>query len=358
MYKCFNYLVVIKVTSLRWLKSIRTMSVNTVKIVTKAEKAGKAAKAVEKKAAEDAEAATNSVPLVADIEHFFKTSTRNENDKVNKIRERILPYIHDPPSSFLDDPVYGNSWKEVRDEFKHYYQTKLPHEPYTSITSRVKAKRNNYDLIVQYYNDDKQVTTTKAEFKYNCDKIAKAPQFMSLYVNNKQYDLISEKNYHEFYYDNHLDKYIATDTGITEAKPSKADYLRLCCGENYTCHPFFKQLYDRDTIACNKKAKDAIVNESIKAYLNTYGASINVDLLAQAIREKQTDKHFALWCKGKLHYDCFHADEMSGLHYKGVKNNNTLVVDAGKGCTYTLLLRWKNHIGILGPAWQIGFKRV
>ena len=109
--------------------------------------------------------------------------------------------------------------------------------------------------------------------------------------------------------------------------------------------------------AVSKPAKDAVVNKSITDYLNVYGPTLNIPALTQKFRDTQTNKHFALWSDGTFHYDRITDNEMSNLTIKECRKGNCLVICAGNACTYEMLLRWRNHKGILNPAWQISMKR-
>jgi predicted secreted protein len=50
---------------------------------------------------------------------------------------------------------------------------------------------------------------------------------------------------------------------------------------------------------------------------------------------------------------------MSDIKFHSIKNGNTIVLQsaANPSTTFHLLLRWRNHKGILNPAWQISLKR-
>ena len=50
---------------------------------------------------------------VSDITTFFSTSTRNENDATNKVREKVLKLICNPPKDYLENVEFGNSWRIV-----------------------------------------------------------------------------------------------------------------------------------------------------------------------------------------------------------------------------------------------------
>jgi hypothetical protein len=59
-----------------------------------------------------------------------------------------------------------------------------------------------------------------------------------------------------------------------------------------------------------------------------------------------------MWKSGKFTTDKISVGNI--LEYKGIKNENTIVVDdLEQKQEYHLLLRWKNHKGVLNPAWQI-----
>jgi hypothetical protein len=63
-----------------------------------------------------------------------------------------------------------------------------------------------------------------------------------------------------------------------------------------------------------------------------------------------------MWKSGKFSNDRISIGTQ--LEYKGIKNNNTIVVeDVERLQEYHLLLRWKNHKGVLNPAWQISLHK-
>ncbi len=109
------------------------------------------------------------------------------------------------------------------------------------------------------------------------------------------------------------------------------------------CHPFFKN------------EKDSVVNTSITDYLEKYGESININAFIEKVSESQTNKLYLLWDK-KFSSDQFTEEEISQIKYHGIKNGNVIQLKSGN-TIYDLLLRWRNHKGILNPAWQISMKR-
>ena len=344
-----------------------TMSTVAAKDVAKEAKAVAKAAAKEAKAvAKEAKAATDEIllkkvqvtkeitrPVIAsDITFFSAKACRATNDAMNKNRERVLECSLNP--EFTTDPEYGESWKRLSEVFNNFLK-KLCDKPYTAISMKRKGGRGcHYDADIIYSDESgNTVATEKLEFKYGASTIDNIPQFLSLQAHNQT--VITGPSYDGYYYDNFIDKYIGTDDGITEEKPPREQYLTLVRGTTYDVHPFFAQIKARENT--NKAAKNKVVNDSIKAYLESHIHLVNIPSLIAKFRESQNGKHFALWFNSAFHYDRITDAEMSDLQDPVIRCNNTIVLRAGNVCIYKLLLRWRNHKGILNPAWQISMKR-
>ena len=300
------------------------------------------------------EAATRHL-IPSDIVIFSAKASRATNDAINKLREKILLSALNSPAEFASDSVHGAAWKNLSDKFNIYLK-KLCAEPYASVTMALKAGRgHHYDADITYHNTEgKAITTQKLEFKYGASTIGKLPQFLSLQACNPV--VIAGTTYDNYYYTHYINKYIATDAGLTTPTPDKADYLTLVKNTKESCHPFFTQLKSREST--NKTAKNEVVNESIAAYLEAYVGNIDISSLTTKFRETQIGKHYALWSGDAFHYDCISDAELTGLEFDSIsKSGNTIVLRAGTLCKYKLLLRWRNHKGILNPAWQIAMQR-
>ena len=291
---------------------------------------------------------------VSDITTFFSTSTRNDNDATNKVREKVLKLICDPPKEYLDHAEFGNSWRIVHEAWndalkKIAQETSVP--IYTSTQIKVRGGRKfNYDADVMYYNGTTLVANRKIEFKNGGSNIGDLPQFLSLQA---KIGLFSE-TYDKFWYENYLDKYIACDASITEAKPSLQVYLKNVGSTKYTITPFFAQLKTRELFF--QKEKNEVVNMSITDYLTKYGKQLDIKSFSEKVKATQTEKIYLLWCDGKFCTDKLSEAEMSDITYHSIKNGNVLELKSGN-TIYGLLLRWRNHKGILNPAWQISLKR-
>lgn len=290
-----------------------------------------------------------------DILCFFITSQRDKNDATNKIRENILPLLS--RSQFIEDEKYGKYWKLVSYEWactldKIALLTEIPE--YTSVTIGLLGGRNhNHDANVNYYNEKKQIVgTRKVEFKNGCSDISKLPQFLSIPA---KIDLFP-KSYPEYWYDNFIDKYIECDPAITEEKPQLDVYLKNVCCTDCNVSPFFYQLKNRETFF--KEEKNTVVNDSIRDYLTMYGKDLNIDVFSEKLKVSQADKIFVMWSKQSHRFciDMFLESEKNNITYHSIKNNNVIQLQSGT-TMYSLLLRWKNHKGILNPAWQISMTR-
>lgn len=292
---------------------------------------------------------------VSDIQTFFQQSSRDENDATNKIREKVLEILSNPPADYFQHPEFGHSWRTVSDAWTRVLQkvaekTDIPE--YTTTEIKLKGGRcYNYDADVIYKHGVTVVAIRKIEFKNGGTNIGALPQFLSLQAKVALFPV----TYDVFYYEHYLDRYLACDKGLTEPKPTLATYCKHVTSTKYTITPFFAQLKSRELFFQNEK--NAVVNASITDYLTRYGSQINHELFSEKVRATQTDKVYLLWSNGSFHIDSVTQEEMTGLTFHGIRNGNVLELKSGK-TIYGLLLRWRNHKGILNPAWQISMKRL
>ena len=291
-----------------------------------------------------------------EIDTFYKKSSRAQNGAANKTRETIIHYIQSVPDEYKTDPVYGEKWTSLCEAWDKTVtelvtRTGVP-KIYTSMKIQYLAGLgNHHDFELLFYTGETEVAVRKIEFKYGAKNISKLPQFLSLRMNGAFFG--EAPTYDMFYYDNYLDKYVACDDGITEPKPSRDKYRTCMTKIKYDCDPFIQQLYDREVHHKNEKAD--VVNESIRDYLEKYGSHLQIEQFIGKRNESQEDKWYILWMDGAFHID--HLQHSAELAYSGVKGGNTIQLVEQGGC-YNLLLRWRNHKGILGPAWQVRYERI
>ena len=257
-------------------------------------------------------------------------------------------------SEYLEHSVHGPSWKTVHEQWKVALAIVAKNtavRTYTSTSVVMKAGRKyNYDADVTYHNEGTVVATRKIEFKYGAANICELPQILSLQAKMNLF----ENTYDVFYYKHYIDKYLACDSELsTVEKPSLDVYLKHVTRTTYSTTPFFEKLKERELSF--ETEKDAVVNQSIADYLATYAHTINLSFFSDKLQTTQRDKIYLLWSKGTFHYDTISDAEMTGIAFQSIRKGNVLVLQAGQA-SYELLLRWRNHKGILNPAWQISMK--
>jgi hypothetical protein len=271
---------------------------------------------------------------------------RETNDALNKAREEMLAGI-----LYRTDDTLTPYERELKTKWQRCLWS-FYSEDHDEIRITQKAgRRNNYDFMVNYMKDGTVVHSEKIEFKHNTKDLESMPQFLSLSSDSLKFD----KDYAEYYYDNYLRLYVEKDSGITVPIPEKAVWLKKVGCANYHAHPFFQQLKDREEVAKVEKSK--VVDDSITAYLETHGPSLDLSHLADKFKSTQAKKQYVLWDLHEFRVapPLSDFDDLKCVGLNAYKNS--ILVN---GCTtqYKLLLRWKNHKGVLYPAWQISLSKI
>lgn len=292
---------------------------------------------------------------------------RNMNDFNNKTRETIISAIINKivPVEYN----YSIVWKNFTDNLLGFVDNLFSEGDslgHTSYECRIMAGRNNnYDFLITSTNPEGVQLSKKIEFKFNSTKITGCPQFLSL--SSKVNTL-----YAEYFYDNCV-KEITELYGISEAI-DKRIYLNHVHQTNYERHAWFSQLYDLECEGDEKHTmKKKIVDKSIHNYLTEEFLN-NEEVLEKSIEywnkkfmDTQGDKIYMLYCpkEKKFYKDEITKDELTiysehmGIQTGKSQNIHTLVFYTGENRTTSikLLLRWRNHAGVLNPAWQISIHR-
>ena len=277
------------------------------------------------------------------IQAFSPSGGRAKNDANNRLREDALVEMSHtviPECSLMKQGLDVSIATLCPFEFSRYQLTK-------------KAGRgHNYDFDLTFYRGDEVIHTVKLEFKYGTTSIEKLPQF---YQKNTVWE-ITPVLYHEFFYDGTYLEEIRMFCPDAPEKPDKDTYMRHIMKTNYSCHPFFEYLYNNEFV--KKKDKHAIVKRSIRDFLTIYGSQINVEAVKQTFDKTQSNKQYLLYDHKSKTFCCQSFDFLSGseLSFVCVKKDNVVVLTNGI-YEFNLLLRWKNHQGILNPAWQVSVKK-
>jgi hypothetical protein len=162
--------------------------------------------------------------------------------------------------------------------------------------------------------------------------------------------------YAEWFYDHYV---IKESPWKDYDPPSKTTYMKEIY-KNSSKVDFFNKLYkaekENKSIYDEKSEK---TKESISIWLEKNYKNLKLDELSKEFIRSQGDKIFVLWDRDTFHKDTLDKGELDVSSIKGIKNNNTILINSKNNkIQYALLLRWKNHLGILKPAWQISMKRL
>ena len=283
----------------------------------------------------------------------FIISSRQLNDKNNKIRENII-------GSIINNKVPENYYKIKRwSNMKQYvdnYLKQLCNKPYEKVECIHKAGRlYYYDFLIIFYYEDEITIEYMVEFKFNVETIDETPQFVSpmkpsQYLNN---------SYEEYFYNN----YLQTLSDMTQFNmPTKEEYLKQIHSNKPNCMKPYQDLYYKGCIESNQftnKKKDIdfyklakqISKESITSFINN--TELNAELISKYLYNTQINKIYMLYSNGtfilhKNNIDDYYIDTV-------IKNANKSRYEciSKTGKSINILLRWKNGNGIAFPAFQI-----
>ena len=285
--------------------------------------------------------------MLRNIGLFFSAGKgRETNDSANRIRETILTSLLHPPEDYFIDEEYGQHWVTMSTKWSQFLKTLCPHE-YTDIRIKKIANLSNHDLLIEYMNNTQIVHTIFGEFKHNASSISKLPE----YYNAPEKKGFIPVKYSEYFYDTYIDR-LCELTNVE--KLDKESYMKHIYQTKYSVNMFFQKLKDAEDRIYKEKQK--LVRESIKTYLETYAFTLSLENVTRDIMV-QKDKTFILWDCNEFRADKIQPDELELIQIERIKNDNTIVVLSKAGTRHHMLLRWKNHLGILYPAWQISLQR-
>jgi hypothetical protein len=282
----------------------------------------------------------------SDIELFTKSSSgtgRDENDKRNSLREAILSDgFNGKTAEFFDDPVYGQAWKDLDKAFREAVESLGGEGPVT--VKRMGGRKHNYDFLVRRSEDH------KVEFKFGGLSVDSLPEYFNPSADKPFHSTV----YASFFYHNYLPQ-IAALCGVD--LPSEDVYLKAI-HKNSSKLEFFNALKKCEDDPEKAKQKSRIVNESIAAFLEKERESTNLKALTEEFQRSQSGKKFMIYNSGKFYHDKIEETELIATGVKEIRNGNVLVINSANPKTeHHMLLRWKNHKGVLFPAWQISMRR-
>jgi hypothetical protein len=293
--------------------------------------------------------------LATHIQLFKHTALRANNDLNNKFRELFFTICRiEGNETIFEDPVYGSDCVDIRTKFETKLKELGDYDSYT--IKQMAGRKYNYDFLLEFEKDGEK-KEIKLEFKFNANSIVSIPQFIQ---KNTTWELFGEKYHDHFYNGSYLREIIALNDDVSTPAavpiPPKEEYMKYIMNTKYSCHPFFQYL--KDTEESKKAEKHAIVKRSIGDYLGKYAQCIHIDVFKQTIIETQSNKEYLLYhpktCE--FYLDRMDMMDLETLVFNRVERKNTIVLKTEKN-EYHLLLRWKNHQGILNCAWQVSIRQ-
>ena len=284
-----------------------------------------------------------------DIDLFVpsKGQGRDTNDERNKRRERILLETHSGVTeSFFQDTTYGSKWKDLATKFKEAEKKVLGSDG--PFTLKAKGGRGN--------NSDFEISDSSKkynlEFKFGGTSVDSIPEFFNPAADKPFHPEL----YARFFYQKYLPK-LAELYGLTDI-PTEAVYMKEI-HKNSSKVAFFKSFKEKDDLKSPLyKQKREIVAASITEFLTLYKDQTNLAILTAELQRSQENKHFLLYENGAFYHDAIKPDELIAESVLPIRNGNLLVIQMKEpGTKLEMLLRWKNRLGILFPAWQISMIR-
>jgi hypothetical protein len=298
---------------------------------------------------------------------------RETNDKKNKDREQLLGSLL--TNTFHDaDAVHGPAWQTLRAQWEAALLRCGPSvgTPVGVPVVSVEAKGGrgfNYDFEASYIGS---AASAKIEFKFGGTTVSSLPEFFNPAADKPFHSRL----YADFFYDgDSLDTICDLYEIPRSEKPTKDEYLKAI---HASCSklPFFARLKAAEeaeiavevpvgALEDGKKkkvrplydAKAAISHKSIQAFLKEYQHTTDLAALTAEFQRSQADKQFLLYSGGAFHHDRLLPGELVADSVKGVVGDYLVIQTAVPTTTIKMLLRWKNHQGILFPAWQISLVR-
>ena len=278
----------------------------------------------------------------SDILTFSNISIKAKNDEYNKIRECIIANIADIPDFPIED-IYIEQWSIIYILTMNLLEEICGTTNFSIIQKAGRKNNNDFELISNNDTNLKTNMTYLLEFKSN-----HIPQIVSIYCNNK---IVSNLDYPGYFYDNYLIHILRDKIPII----SRDEYIRdiYKTKPSLTENEYFFQ-YLKDNIG-----NLSIINESITLFLEKNYMKFNLDIISNYLDNNLTNKIIVMWNCNKMEYSLLKKISSNDVKLLKIEpnifNNNTVIIYS-KTIKFKFLLRWKNHKGCLGPAWQVSYE--
>ena len=181
---------------------------------------------------------------------------------------------------------------------------------------------------------------------------------MSIYENNNEVSFTKSNKYITYFYQNYLDSFLDILQIKNIQKPPLLNYLKIVNSfKKDSLGGILKNILVEKENTEPMVAKEAkkIVDDSISSYLKTLDLSdINFESIQQKLDKDEKGKYYLSYHNNNFTVE--NIDEHLNLKHTFNINHNTLMLETESGKKINALLRWKNHKGCSGPAWQVSLK--
>ena len=311
-------------------------------------------------------------------ELFFEQGTKDNADGDNKLREKLLVEMINNKNNFLHKYEKHNKYNEIKKIIDNLYNILNEQcNEYDELKAERKgSKQDHYDMIITFKKKNKKIKELKVEYKHGTTDFKGTPQFLQ--VSGKQFiDGIKIDEYH--YNTNFIHCLALFDESFNI--PTKQTYgtivYKLGKFTNGSILEKLHELKKSGKYVEEFKEFNRLSNKSIELYLNKLKCKgddeedisheelannnipkLDIGDISNTLTNTQKDKVFLFFKNGIFYVDVIDKNELIIIGIDKIKNNNTIVLNTKKTDTQIeMLLRWKNHIGILNLAWQIKLVR-
>jgi hypothetical protein len=290
------------------------------------------------------------VITLEDINLFTQSGAgtgRNANDAHNKKREAILVGLFNGMyTEFLADSRWSTLKAAFHQALEEIGLAGGLSAPFDITVIKKGGRGFNYDFLAIINGREFRV-----EFKSGGTSVTDIPE----YFNPAADKPFHSELYARFFYRNYLPQIVALKPELI--LPSEAVYMAEI-HKNSSRVDFFKKLKEAEDDKQFYSQKSAIVKASITAFLESALELTNLSAITAEFQRSQENKWFLLYEAGVFRHDQIKPEELIAASVAGIRNGNKLIIQsAAPGTRHEMLLRWKNHLGILYPAWQIDMKR-
>jgi hypothetical protein len=295
----------------------------------------------------------SAAPLAEDILFFFRSMKgggREENGANNDKREVVLKAVL-KEEHYRESDEYGCYWVLLRDRLLEAAREICPEGGELLKMEHKGGRKWNYDYQFTYSGGQ----VVKVEYKYGESSIQSLPQFYQ-----KETNAGFLPGFAEAYYDSRVSSHPLYGEGsVGVAVPGRVAYMKEVY-KNESKNAYFVRLKEKTKADKEfyKQLNEGVATPFLKEWLGKNYRNVDCGMLGELLKKSQAGKVYLLWKDGEFAVERIEDREFESLSLVGVgPKGNTIIIRSGSGAyRFHMLLRWKNGIGLLKPAWQISLK--